>query len=171
MKNMNQKNNSYVNFYNHYINIKKYELFDFNIKKISSKILNFVVKKFEFNFICYIDLSLVSNYKIKKINNLYRHINKTTDVLSFPNFNFYKPLKFINLNFENRDIFLGDVIISADKVISQSKKYNHTIYREYCFLLLHSILHLFGYDHINTFDEKIMFSLQDTILNDLGIKK
>ena len=66
---------------------------------------------------------------------------------------------------------LGDIYISYDKVISQAKEYNHSIKREICFLAVHGLLHLLGYDHMKKEDEIKMFSLQKELLEDYGIKK
>ena len=72
-------------------------------------------------------------------------------------------------DYDTKRVMLGDIIISADKAITQSKKYNHSIKREFSFLFAHSVLHLLGYDHMVATDEKIMFSKQDKYLNELGI--
>mgnify|MGYP006052087701 CR=1 FL=1 len=55
--------------------------------------------------------------------------------------------------------------------IEQAKEYSHSLDREICFLFVHGLLHLLGYDHMNERDEKIMFSLQDDILNLRGITR
>ena len=58
-----------------------------------------------------------------------------------------------------------------DKILEQSKLYNHSIKREYSFLLVHSLLHLLGYDHMDIKDERKMFKKQDEILDSLNIIK
>lgn len=114
-----------------------------------------------------ISLSIVNNEEIKEINFLHRNINKETDVLSFPLLD----------NFENipsnilYPIPLGDIIISIDKAILQANEYGHSLQRELCFLTVHSMLHLLGYDHITEEEEKVMFKKQDIILNKLNIKR
>ncbi len=114
-----------------------------------------------------ISLSIVNNEEIKEINFLHRNINKETDVLSFPLLD----------NFENvpsnilYPIPLGDIIISIDKAISQANEYRHSLQRELCFLTVHSMLHLLGYDHMTEEEEKVMFKKQDIILNKLNIKR
>lgn len=114
-----------------------------------------------------ISLSIVNNEEIKEINFLHRNINKETDVLSFPLLD----------NFENvpsnilYPIPLGDIIISIDKAISQANEYGHSLQRELCFLTVHSMLHLLGYDHMTEEEEKVMFKKQDIILNKLNIKR
>lgn len=104
---------------------------------------------------------VVYNNEIKKLNCLYRNINKETDVLSFPLLEF--PLK-ESLN-KNVITPIGDIIISIEKAISQAEEYGHSIEREIAFLTVHSMLHLLGYDHMEENEEKIMFQKQDKILN------
>ena len=94
---------------------------------------------------------------IKKLNNNYRGINKTTDVLSFEEY-----------DIDSDDLYLGEVFINIDRVLSQAKKYKHSIKREYVFLVVHGLLHLCGYDHVTSKkDEEIMFALQDKIVGNL----
>ena len=59
---------------------------------------------------------------------------------------------------------LGDIYISIDKAKEQSIQYQHSLDREICFLAVHGLLHLLGYDHMNKEDEKIMFEKQEMIL-------
>lgn len=66
---------------------------------------------------------------------------------------------------------LGDIVISYDKVISQSEEYNHSKRRELAFLTAHSMLHLFGFDHIDEDERKQMEEKQDIILKNLGITR
>lgn len=143
--------------------------FDFNqnyvdiIKKCILKTLE--IENFTKNV--EISFSIVYNNEIKQINNMYRNIDKETDVLSFPLLEF--PLK--NKINENIITCLGDIIISIEKVISQSKEYEHSFERELAFLTVHSMLHLLGYDHMEKDEEKIMFEKQENILNILNIKR
>ncbi len=114
-----------------------------------------------------ISLSIVNNEEIKEINSQHRNIDKETDVLSFPLLDDFN-------NIDNNmlhPIPLGDIIISIDKAISQAKEYGHSLQRELCFLTVHSMLHLLGYDHMTEDEEKIMFKKQDTILNNLNIRR
>ena len=107
---------------------------------------------------------IVNDDYILELNSKYRGINKTTDVISFA-------LE------DNRTLFnlqirvLGDIYISYDKALYQSLEYNHSLIRELCFLTVHGLLHLLGYDHMNKEDEKIMFNLQMELLDNYGIKK
>lgn len=127
------------------------------------KLLNYVLKKegidkVEFNII------FIDNNKIKEINKKYRNIDDYTDVISFALEDYDKSL------FEGFRI-LGDIYISLDKVEEQAKVYNHSYERELSFLIIHGLLHLLGYDHMNEEDEKKMFNKQEEILNGYGIKR
>lgn len=102
---------------------------------------------------------LVDNKKIKELNTKYRNIKKETDVISFA----LEDEKVENF-FLNKRI-LGDVYISVDKAISQSKEYGHSLTRELSFLSVHGLLHLLGYDHMKKEDEKEMFAKQERILD------
>ncbi|MEG0266843.1 MAG: rRNA maturation RNase YbeY [Bacilli bacterium] len=111
----------------------------------------------EFNII------IVDNDYIHELNKNYRKIDRPTDVITFA-LEDYEDIKL-----DHR--MLGDIYISYDKAISQSKEYGHSLKREICFLAVHGFLHLLGYDHMNEEDEKIMFGKQELILNEANIKK
>ena len=126
------------------------------VLEIAIKKLN--LKDIEFNVI------LVDNNYIHKINKEYRDIDRETDVISFA--------------LEDDDSFptmetkiLGDIYISIDKAKSQAEEYGHSFKRELCFLAVHGFLHINGYDHMNEEDEKIMFGLQEEILNEASITR
>ena len=68
-------------------------------------------------------------------------------------------------------LMLGDIVISYEHVIKQAAEYGHTVKRELSFLILHSILHLFGYDHINDEDRHVMEVVQRDILDEMGITR
>lgn len=110
------------------------------------------------------NIIIVDNNKIHELNKNYRNIDRETDVISFA----LEDDKTI----DDGDIrVLGDIYISLDKAITQAKEYGHSLKREILFLSIHGILHLLGYDHMNEKDEKIMFGLQEEILNNYGIKR
>ena len=66
-------------------------------------------------------------------------------------------------------VALGDIYISVEKASEQAQEYGHSIKRELCFLFVHGLLHLLGYDHMNKEDEEVMFDLQEKILKERGI--
>lgn len=108
---------------------------------------------------------LVDDERIHEINREYRHIHRSTDVISFAmedNDQFYV---------EGMPRTLGDIFISVDHAKKQAEEYGHSLRREMCFLFTHGILHLLGYDHMTDEQEKEMFGLQDQILGALSIER
>lgn len=156
--------------------------FDFDYKMLAKKIAKELFRIENVNYDFSFNLSIVDKKVIKKINKEQRDTNKITDVLSFPNIDFKKPSSFKSfikdgvydisiLDLTTSTIFLGDVVMCYDKIISQSASFNHSVKREFSFLLVHSLLHLLGYDHMDVKDEKKMFKKQDEILIFLNIKR
>lgn len=123
-------------------------------------------------------LSFVSAEEIKSLNSQYRNVDDVTDVLSFPTVD-NPERKALNLsefaldsiNPETGKLNIGDVIICLERAKEQATEYNHSLKRELCFLSLHGLLHLLGYDHIEPDDEKQMVALQDEILNKMHITR
>lgn len=124
-----------------------------------------------------ISLLLTNNENIRQINREYRRIDRATDVLSFPMLEYDSPSDFScaeidiqgSFNPETGELLLGDIIISMEKVKEQAKKYGHSEEREYAFLITHSMLHLFGYDHMKPREAKEMEDKQNAILRSLNI--
>ena len=106
---------------------------------------------------------IVDNDYIHKLNKEYRNIDRETDVITFA----LEDDKTFNPDIR----ILGDVYISIDRVHSQSEEYGHSFIRELCFLAVHGMLHLLGYDHMTKEDEVVMFKLQEEILDEMGIKR
>lgn len=127
------------------------------------KLINYAVKYLNLKDIEF-GVIFVDNNKIKELNKIYRNIDRETDVITFRLAD-YEEVIFNNVN------ILGDIYISLDKALSQSIEYNHSYLRELSFLLIHGFLHLLGYDHMNEEDEKVMFKLQEEILDGYGIKR
>ncbi len=117
-------------------------------------------------------VSLVCDAQIKKINQEFRAKNKATDVLSFP----FLDEKLIRKNglqntIKNQQILiLGDIVLSLEKSRSESMKSEKTFHNHLTHLLLHSILHLIGFDHENKKDAKIMEELEIKILRKFNIE-
>lgn len=108
-----------------------------------------------------VSVSLVTNEEIQRLNKQYRGIDSETDVLSFPledEFSVDLPL-------------LGDIIISVEKAMEQSKEFGHSIQRELAYLTAHSMFHLMGYDHMNREDKEAMRNKEKNVMNKLGIFK
>jgi probable rRNA maturation factor len=113
---------------------------------------------------CEISILFVDNGKIRDLNRDYRDNDKETDVLSFPQ---YESIE--EINGEGEFILLGDVVISLEKALEQSKEYGHSFIREISYLTVHSILHLLGYDHMKDGEKKIMRDKEEAILEELEI--
>lgn len=107
---------------------------------------------------------IVDNEYIHKLNREYRGIDRPTDVISFA-LEDTEDIKYEDFR------LLGDIYISIDKAKEQAIEYGHSFKREICFLAVHGLLHLLGYDHMVKEEEKIMFSKQELILNEAGITK
>lgn len=100
--------------------------------------------------------------QIHTINKQYRGIDRPTDVISFALLD-----DLSNIYIEEEEKELGDLFINIQAVQDQAKEYGHSELREVCFLFCHGLLHLFGYDHMKEEEEKVMFALQDEILNEV----
>lgn len=114
-----------------------------------------------------ISVSLIDNENIHVLNKEYRGIDRPTDVISFAYLD-NNPNKDLYLKGDTT-VVLGEIYISIPKAIEQAQQYNHSLQREMSFLFVHGLLHLLGYDHMNENDEKIMFDLQNKILEKEGI--
>lgn len=121
-----------------------------------------------------ISLTYVDDAQIRELNSSERGIDKATDVLSFPMCNFDENGDIIDadFDFDGDVILLGDIVISAERARAQAESYGHSFLREIAFLTVHSMLHLLGYDHVNSKEEeRIMFKKQDEILQSIGITR
>jgi len=106
----------------------------------------------------------VDDEEIHRINKEYRHVDRVTDVISFA-FEDNEEKIYNNIR------ILGDIYICIPQMKRQATSYGHSEKRELSFLCVHGLLHLLGYDHMNESEEKIMFGLQEMILNEKNIKR
>ncbi|MBR2810137.1 MAG: rRNA maturation RNase YbeY [Solobacterium sp.] len=109
-----------------------------------------------------ISVSFVRSRAIHAINRDYRGIDKATDVISFA---IRDEMEELDEDLDELDQDLGDIFININYAARQAKEYGHSYEREICFLFTHGLLHCLGYDHMNEEDEKVMFALQDQILD------
>ncbi len=115
-----------------------------------------------------VSVTFVSDKKIKEINNEFRNIDRSTDVLSFPMGEDGE----YDINPETNKYMLGDVIISLEHAYSQAAEYGHSEYREIVYLAVHSFLHLLGYDHINNEQEaRIMREKEEKTMKSIGLER
>ena len=145
-----------------------YEIFNetnYNLEKETKKIYELLacalkrekLENVEFNII------FVDSDTIHEINRNYRHVDRVTDVISFA----LEDNETITLDHR----VLGDIYICVERAEEQAKEYGHSFLRELAFLSIHGLLHLLGYDHMEKEEEKIMFSKQEDILNEFGIRR
>ena len=126
-----------------------------------------------------VNVLLVDNEEIHRLNREHRQTDRPTDVLSFPMVEYPVPGQFDFLEedgcncFEpdSGELMLGDIVISAAKVREQAEEYGHSVKREFAFLIAHSMLHLMGYDHMTEDEAAVMERLQEEILGQLGISR
>lgn len=104
----------------------------------------------------------VTPEQIHEINKEYRKIDRPTDVISFA---LQDDLSDVLV--EESMCELGDIFINVQAIRDQAKEYGHSLHREACFLFCHGLLHLMGYDHMEPEEEKVMFELQDVILDEV----
>lgn len=148
-------------------------------KKITEDVINAVLDFEKCPYESEVNIILTDNDEIHKINKEYRDIDRPTDVLSFPMIDYITPADFLVVeeneedyfNPETGELLLGDIIISVDKVFEQAESYNHSVTREFAFLIAHSMLHLCGYDHMEPEEAKVMESKQEEILSGLNINR
>ena len=104
-----------------------------------------------------VSITFTDDEGIHLLNRQYRHVDRPTDVLSFP--------------MDEPDV-LGDIVISLERAAAQAEEYGHSFQRETAFLCVHSMLHLMGYDHeISPEDETDMFTRQEQILTEMGLPR
>ncbi len=127
---------------------------------------------------CEVSVTVVGDEEIKELNKRLRGIDAVTDVLSFPLIEYESPACFAGFddrgelfNPDTGELMLGDIVININRVISQAEEYGHSERREFCFLVAHSMLHLFGYDHMEDDEREIMEAGQEKILEKLGITR
>ena len=116
-------------------------------------------------------ITLTTPENIRKINKEYRHIDRETDVLSFPMFEKAElDEKIAKQDFPYEDV-LGDIVISIERVKEQAQEYGHSFERELSYMVVHGFYHLMGYDHIQEDDKKVMRPKEENVLEKLKITR
>lgn len=111
-----------------------------------------------------LNIIIVDNEKIREINRDYRNKDAVTDVISFA-FEEVNDVEYDGIR------FLGEIYISYERCVSQAKDFGHSVKREFCYLAVHGLLHLLGYDHMIEEDKKVMRALEEEILSEYDIKR
>ncbi|MCD7867839.1 MAG: rRNA maturation RNase YbeY [Clostridiales bacterium] len=148
--------------------------FDALAREVAEKVLEMEECPYE----AQVSLVITDNQEIHSVNREFRGIDAPTDVLSFPMIPFEEPAGYQVIGEEDAcfdldtgELLLGDIMISMEKVRAQAKEYGHSVKREYCFLVAHSMLHLLGYDHMTPEEAGVMEARQRQALEALGITR
>lgn len=160
-----------------YIENEQEKELSFDYEQLIHKVLLFTLEHEECPYESEVSVVITDDEVIRETNREFRNIDKATDVLSFPMCTYQIPGAFDEL--EEQDVFhpetgellLGDIMISYDHVKKQAEEFGHSEVREFAFLLVHSMLHLFGYDHETEAERSIMEEKQTLILDKLGITR
>ncbi|MGI5850755.1 MAG: rRNA maturation RNase YbeY [Clostridiales bacterium] len=131
-----------------------------------------------FDFNAMVSITLVDNTTIEQMNSQFRGITMATDVLSFPMLEIQGGCDYLDeeelindIHPDTGSVILGDIVISMEKVRDQALEYGHSFERELGFLVVHGMLHLLGYDHIEDGDMKVMRPKEEAILESLNLTR
>lgn len=152
--------------------------FGFDCEALAKEVLSAGLTAEDFPYEAELSLTITDEESIRDLNRTYRKVDKPTDVLSFPLLEYPAPADFShigenddNFNPDTGEVMLGDIVLSAVRVKTQAEAYGHSVKREYAFLLVHSLLHLLGYDHETEKEEAVMKRRQDEILEEMQITR
>lgn len=112
-----------------------------------------------------ISLTLVEPEEIKSLNAEYRNVDSVTDVLSFPQFEDKEQMP------SEGELCLGDVVICVERAQQQAEEYGHSFEREMVYLLVHSLLHLLGYDHMDDDEKAIMREKEEHVMEHVNLRR
>ena len=155
------------------------DVLDFDVPGEIERTVNACVDYLKCDYEVQVNVLITDNDSIHELNKENRGIDRPTDVLSFPMIEWETPGK---CDFSEEDeiflcdpdsgeLMLGDIVISLDKVLEQSSEYGHTRKRELLFLVAHSMLHLFGFDHEDEGEREEMERMQREILDSIGVSR
>ena len=154
-------------------------VYDFNPEDISRQCVETVLDYLGFPYECEVSISITDSERIHEINRQFRDVDSPTDVLSFPMIEYDKPGDFSSERFdsslsiqpETGEAMLGDIVLCAPVIKKQAEEYGHSELREFSFLVVHSLLHLCGFDHMEKEERSQMEQVQREIMEQLNIKR
>lgn len=152
---------------------------DFELLSVAECVVKAVLDEERCPKECEVELLITDADTVKDINSEYRNIDKTTDVLSFPNVDWDSPADYSCESFndeylvnpETGLLMLGQIVLNDSRIVSQAEEYGHSVKREYAFLIAHSMLHLLGYDHMEDDERAVMEDKQRRYLSKIGIER
>lgn len=127
-----------------------------------------------------VSLLLVEDAAMQEINRENRGKDETTDVLSFPMLSYAPGKVFSDLflgvrlgpeYYEGDQLVLGDIVLSMERALQQAEEFGHSVEREVTYLVVHSVLHLLGYDHMDETDKMRMRAAEERILESFGLQR
>jgi probable rRNA maturation factor len=138
--------------------VKEFEQYEEDFYEIAKRTWKVLERNDDVSFA----VIFIDDEEIHVMNREYRGVDRPTDVITFA---LQDEMSELESMYEEIEQELGDIFISVDTAKRQAEEYGHSLRREVCFLFTHGLLHLLGYDHMTEEDEKVMFALQDTILD------
>ncbi len=155
------------------------DIFDFDLQNEITKTVNACTDYLGCEYEVQVNVLLTDNDTIHELNRENRGIDRPTDVLSFPMIEWETPGKcdfseddeILLCDPDSGELVLGDIVISVQKVLEQSAEYGHSVKRELLFLVAHSMLHLFGFDHEADEEREEMERMQREILDSVGVTR
>ena len=138
------------------------------LKRLLRKAIRTTLESEGFTHPCEISVTFTDNDGIHSLNREYRGIDRPTDVLSFPQFDF---LGGELLPEGEEPVALGDIVLSLERAEEQAREFGHSFSREMAFLTVHSVLHLLGYDHeLGDEEDADMRARQRGVMKMLGLE-
>ena len=148
----------------------------FDCQALAREVINGALEYIHCPYEVQVNLLLTMNDEIHEMNRDFRNIDRATDVLSFPMLEYETPGDFSHFESEEDcfdpetgELLLGDIVISKEHVLAQAEAYAHSPKREFAFLIAHSMLHLFGFDHMEEEERMIMEAKQREIMEKVQI--
>ena len=117
-----------------------------------------------------VGVTIVDEYTILELNREYREKDRVTDVLSFPQFGGHDEL-LDDLADDDTATLVGDVVICYEQAARQAEEYGTGLTREMLYLFVHSMMHLFGYDHMEEDEKKVMRAREEEVLSAIGVER
>ena len=161
---MNRKMNLRIYFDNHQDKLT----LTYRLKMLVREAIEATLDYEQYGNPCEVSVTFVDNAEIRDLNKKFRSIDKATDVLSFPLFDYEGESE--EPPVDEMLGMLGDIVLSLERAAEQANEYGHSFEREVAFLTVHSMLHLLGYDHeTGEEDEADMRRRQSEIMDLMGL--
>lgn len=145
----------------------KFDEVDYELKSAIRRAVEKTLEHEDFIIPAEVSVTLCDNKYIRKINKKFRNVDKHTDVLSFPMYDFASG----EAESDEAPIMLGDIVISLERAKKQAEEIGNSFITEVAFLTVHSTLHLLGYDHERgEEDDEAQCKAQREIMDELIIQ-